>query len=59
MPNTKVVFSKELANILVNKGFKIIKTDINLKDPKFKVFIFELSEALLEEVEAYKKSKGG
>ena len=59
MPNTKVVFSKELANILVNKGFKIIKTDINLKDCKYKVFIFELSEALLEEIEAYRKSKGG
>lgn len=59
MPNTKVVFSKELANILVDKGFKIIKTDINLKDPKFKVFVFENSEGLLEEIEAYRKSKGG
>ena len=59
MPNTKVVFSKELANILVNKGFKIIKTDINLKDCKYKVFIFQYSEELEKEIEAYRKSKGG
>ena len=57
--NTKVVFSKELANILVNKGFKILKTEINLKDARFKVFVFEYSEELEKAVEEYKKSKGG
>lgn len=58
---TKVVFSKELANKLVNDGFKIVKTEINLKDPKFKVFIFEYSEELANAIEAYKnaKLKGG
>lgn len=57
--NTKVVFSKELANKLVNKGFKLLKTEINLKDPKFKVFVFEYSDGLEKAVEEYKKSKGG
>lgn len=57
--NTKVVFSKELANILCSKGFKVLKCEINLKDPRFKVFIFEYSEELEKIVEEYKKAKRG
>ena len=56
---TKVVFSKDLANKLVNLGFKLIKTEINLKDTKFKVFIFENSEDLEAVVESYKREKRG
>lgn len=56
---TKVVFSKDLANKLVNLGFKLIKTEINLKDTKFKVFIFENSEDLEAVVAQYKKEKRG
>ena len=56
---TKVVFSKDLANKLVNLGFKLIKTEINLKDPKFKVFIFDNSEDLEAVVAQYKREKRG
>ena len=57
MPNTKVVFSKELANNLVNSGFKVLRTELNLKDPKFKVFVFEDSEGLQEAIDEFKKKK--
>ena len=56
---TKVVFSKDLANKLVNLGFKLIKTEINLKEPKFKVFLFENSEDLEAVVAQYKREKRG
>lgn len=57
--DTKIVFSKELANILCSKGFKLLKTEINLKDCKYKVFIFEYSEGLEKAIEEYKESKRG
>ena len=35
------VFSARIAGNLHEQGFKIIKTEPNLKNPKLKVFIFE------------------
>lgn len=43
MQNTKVIFTKRLADYLVKKGFKCLETQINYKDPKLFVFIFERS----------------
>ena len=57
LTNTKVVFSKELANILVNRGFSILRTEINLRDPKFKVFVFENSPELMAAIEEYKSNR--
>jgi hypothetical protein len=54
MQNTKVVFSKELANKLVNAGFELIKTEINIKDPKYRVFIFKNTPELEAMVANYK-----
>ena len=40
------VFSLKLANKLVNKGFEILDTGVNVKNPKYRVFFFEDTEAL-------------
>ena len=46
MQNTKVIFTKRLADYLVKKGFKCIDTQINYKDPKLFVFLFEKTPEL-------------
>ena len=51
----RVVFSKKLANELVDKGFEIIRTEVNIKDPKFRVFIFEKSPELDAVIDSYMK----
>lgn len=35
------VFSKRVAGILCNQGFRLIKTGINNQYPKYKVYFFE------------------
>lgn len=49
---TKVVFSAKLARDLIRKGFKVvdIKPDRTDKDKKRSVFIFELTDELLENI---------
>lgn len=37
----KKIFKLWLANELINKGFGVIKYEINSDNPKLKVFIFE------------------
>lgn len=37
------IYKKSLALELKNKGHKIFKTRINLKNPKYEVFVFENS----------------
>lgn len=40
------VFSLRVANQLVNQGFKVIGTGVNLQKPQYKVFFFENTEEL-------------
>lgn len=45
------VFSLRIANELVSKGFKVINTGINIKNPQYKVFFFEDTNELRAEIE--------
>ena len=40
------IFSRRVALELRNRGFKIIKTEVNFKRPQFDVYCFENSEEL-------------
>lgn len=51
------VYSLKLANKLINKGYKLINTEINLKFPQFKIFVFEGSDDLISEIQTYKETK--
>lgn len=54
---TKIVYSKALANHLVNLGFSLVRTEINFKDPNYRVFIFEYSAELEAVILEYKKNR--
>lgn len=62
MNNEKLIYTKRLANILVQNGFKILRSEINVKDVTKRVFIFENSEDLEAFVKTYqdncKKERG-
>lgn len=55
MKDVFIVYSKKVATELVEKGFKILKTEVNIKDTRFLVFIFENSVELQEIIKGYKK----
>lgn len=40
------VFSKRIAHLLTKRGFKIVKTGINNKQPQYYTYFFEDTEAL-------------
>ena len=44
------IFSLKLANELVDKGFVLLGTGINIKFPKYKVFYFEDTPELREAI---------
>ena len=46
-------YSARLASFLKQRGFKIIDTRINIKDPKYDVFLFEKTEPLMKAVDEY------
>ena len=45
-----VVYRLHIANALITKGFDLIGTGVNLKNTKYKVFFFEDTPELREEV---------
>lgn len=47
-----VVYSLRVANDLVNKGFEILGTGINIQNPQYKVFFFEDTKELREAIKA-------
>ena len=47
---TFTIYSLRVADALVNKGFKLIRTGINFNNPQFKVFYFEDTPELQEAV---------
>lgn len=44
--NEKVVYSKSLMNILVDAGFKLLRSEVNIRDTRYRVFIFQNSPEL-------------
>lgn len=51
---TKKIFSRKLAIYLRERGFKIVRTEVNFMKPKFDVYIFEDSPALRNAMECYR-----
>lgn len=51
----KVVRSFNDANVLLEKGYKMIKIDRDKNNRKFLVFIFEYSEELIRELKELEK----
>lgn len=49
-----VVYTKRLAGVLCDKGFKLIRTDRNDQKPNFYVYLFEDTPELRHAVEQYK-----
>lgn len=45
MKKNYTVYSLRLANELVSRGFMIVGTGINARNPKYNVFFFENTEA--------------
>ena len=48
------VFTKRLANILCQRGFFIVGTEVNNQKPWLYVYLFEDTPALRDAVEKYK-----
>lgn len=46
----KKIFSKKVAYELIQKGFNIVDMETNLKHKWLKVFVFEESQELLQEL---------
>lgn len=51
------VFSLRLTNILANKGFQIVRSKVNYKNPQFLVYYFEDTPELREAINFYKNNK--
>ena len=49
-----VVFSQRLAGFLMLKGFRLVRTERNMKFEKKNVFIFKKSDELEEAIDEYK-----
>ena len=58
---TYKVFTKELANALCKKGFRVVGTDINNQKPWLNIFLFDDTEqlraAVSEEVNKIRQNK--
>ena len=51
---TKKIFTRKLAVYLREHGFKIIGTEVNFKNPKFDVYLFEDTPELIQAILSYK-----
>lgn len=54
---TKKIFTKKLAIYLRERGFKILGTEVNFKQPKFDVYIFEDTPELTEAILTYNANR--
>ena len=54
---TKIIYSKALCNYLISKGINPIRSEVNIKDVNYRVFVFEETSELLALVEAYVQNK--
>ena len=44
----KIVFMPRMAYALQDRGFPILRQETNFKNPKYKVFVFEETEELIQ-----------
>lgn len=51
------IYSLKLANELINKGYKLVKTEVNIKYPQYKVFLFEYTDELHKILENIKNKR--
>lgn len=49
-------FSAKIAQYLCRKGFNIVKTEVNFKNPRYNVFCFEDTQELREVFDQYMTS---
>lgn len=57
MRNDFAVYSLRIANALANKGFQILGSRVNYKNPKFMVYFFENTPELKKAIEQLTNSK--
>lgn len=50
----RYVFSQRLAGYLMLKGFKLLRMNVNLDDPKKHVFCFNNNEDVIQAIQDYK-----
>ena len=55
MDNTFKVFTRRLAIKLRERGFQIVKTEVNSKKPEFDIYCFEDTEELRKAVDELTK----
>lgn len=54
---SKKIFTRKLAVLLRERGFKIIRTEVNFKMPRFDVYVFEDTPELTEAILDYNTNK--
>lgn len=52
----KQIFSQKCAGFLMLHGFRLVRLEVNLKNPRKHVFIFHESPELLKTLEIYSKT---
>lgn len=55
--NEKAIYTRWLAFALRSAGFKLLRTDVNPNYPELKVYIFENSPELLQELSRLTKER--
>ena len=55
--NTKIILTKRLADHLISKGNTLLYTLNNKYKPGYSVFVFLLTDKLLEDMTEYTKNK--
>jgi hypothetical protein len=55
--NERVIYMASIAVELRNRGFKILRTEVNFKNPQYDVYIFEKTEDLNRALEEILKKK--
>lgn len=58
MPKYYKVFTKRLANLLCEQGYRVVGTEINNKKPWLYVYLFENTEDLRDSVERFLSEEG-
>ena len=52
-----IVYNPKIAGALMRKGFTMVKSKINYKNPKYYVYYFKPEEGLIEAIEEMKPHK--
>ena len=55
MTNERIIYSKKLALVLRQQGFKLLRTGINENHPQFITYIFKDDEKLQAAINEYSK----